>query len=44
MKALGVGWTMQDTMYNDGDQVVKEGPDRAAHAAGDDREKDRYCR
>jgi predicted amidohydrolase YtcJ len=24
MKALGVGWTMQDMMYNDGDQVVKE--------------------
>ena len=24
MKALGVGWTMQDAMYNDGDQVVKE--------------------
>lgn len=24
MRALGVGWTMQDMMYNDGDQVVKE--------------------
>lgn len=24
MKALGVGWTMQDAMYNDGDRVVKE--------------------
>src|SRR5438445_8217343 len=24
MKALGVGWTMQDAIYNDGDQVVKE--------------------
>ena len=24
VKALGVGWTMQDAMYNDGDQVVKE--------------------
>ena len=30
MKALGVGWTMQDMMYNDGDQVVaKEGVDAA---------------
>jgi predicted amidohydrolase YtcJ len=24
MKALGVGWTMQDMMYNDGDDVVKK--------------------
>jgi predicted amidohydrolase YtcJ len=24
MKSLGVGWTMQDAMYNDGDQVVKQ--------------------
>lgn len=24
MKALGVGWTMQDMMYNDGDEVVKK--------------------
>src|SRR4029077_249277 len=24
MKALGVGWTMQDAMYNDGDEVVKQ--------------------
>lgn len=30
MKALGVGWTMQDAMYNDGDQVVK---DQGAEAA-----------
>ena len=30
MKALGVGWTMQDAMYNDGDQVVK---DQGADAA-----------
>ncbi len=30
MKALGVGWTMQDEMYNDGDQVVKQ---RGAEAA-----------
>jgi predicted amidohydrolase YtcJ len=30
MKALGVGWTMQDAMYNDGDQVVaKEGAEAA---------------
>jgi predicted amidohydrolase YtcJ len=30
MKALGVGWTMQDMMYNDGDQLVaKEGPQAA---------------
>ena len=30
MKALGVGWTMQDMMYNDGDQVVaREGADAA---------------
>jgi len=30
MKAIGVGWTMQDMMYNDGDQVVaKEGADYA---------------
>jgi predicted amidohydrolase YtcJ len=30
MKALGVGWTMQDMMYNDGDQVVvKEGAETA---------------
>ena len=30
MKALGVGWTMQDMMYNDGEQVVaKEGADAA---------------
>jgi predicted amidohydrolase YtcJ len=28
MKALGVGWTVQDAMYNSGDEVVKrEGPD-----------------
>jgi predicted amidohydrolase YtcJ len=28
MKALGVGWTMQDAMYNDGDELVKkEGAD-----------------
>ncbi len=25
MKALGVGWTVQDQMYNSGDQVVKQG-------------------
>jgi predicted amidohydrolase YtcJ len=30
MKALGVGWTMQDAMYNDGDQVVKEEGAQAA--------------
>jgi predicted amidohydrolase YtcJ len=24
MKALGVGWTMQDAMYNTGDQVVRQ--------------------
>ena len=24
MKALGVGWTVQDAMYNSGDQVVKQ--------------------
>ena len=24
MKALGVGWTVQDTMYNGGDQVLKQ--------------------
>ena len=24
MKALGVGWTMQDMMYNDGDDVLKK--------------------
>ena len=30
MKTLGVGWTMQDMMYNDGDQVVaKEGAEAA---------------
>jgi hypothetical protein len=30
MKALGVGWTMQDMMYNDGDQLVaKDGPQTA---------------
>jgi predicted amidohydrolase YtcJ len=30
MKVLGVGWTMQDMMYNDGDQVVgKEGTQAA---------------
>jgi predicted amidohydrolase YtcJ len=30
MKKLGVGWTMQDMMYNDGDQLVaKEGPQAA---------------
>lgn len=30
MKALGVGWTMQDALYNDGDQVVaKQGADAA---------------
>jgi predicted amidohydrolase YtcJ len=30
MKALGVGWTMQDMMYNDGDQVLgREGADAA---------------
>ncbi len=30
MKALGVGWTMQDMMYNDGDQVVKQEGGEAA--------------
>ncbi len=30
MKALGVGWTMQDEMYNSGDQVVRQ---RGAEAA-----------
>jgi predicted amidohydrolase YtcJ len=30
MKAIGVGWTMQDMMYNDGDEVVKkQGPEVA---------------
>jgi predicted amidohydrolase YtcJ len=30
MKALGVGWTMQDALYNDGDQVVsKQGAEAA---------------
>ena len=30
MKALGIGWTVQDEMYNSGDQVVKnEGADAA---------------
>jgi len=24
MKTLGIGWTMQDAMYNDGDQVAKQ--------------------
>lgn len=24
MKALGVGWTVQDAMYNDGDEVVRQ--------------------
>src|SRR5438309_6871506 len=30
MKALGVGWTMQDALYNDGDQLVaRAGADAA---------------
>jgi hypothetical protein len=30
MKALGVGWTVQDAMYNSGDEVVRRsGPDAA---------------
>lgn len=30
MKALGVGWTMQDAMYNDGDQVAAKQGEEAA--------------
>jgi predicted amidohydrolase YtcJ len=30
MKALGLGWTVQDAMYNNGDEVVRRaGPERA---------------
>ena len=34
MKALGVGWTAQDAMYNSGDEVVKRrGADAARRSA-----------
>ncbi|MCH7475654.1 MAG: hypothetical protein IIA27_13410 [Gemmatimonadetes bacterium] len=42
MKTLGIGWTVQDAMYNSGDAVLtRERGGRASHAAGGDGEQDR---